>query len=291
MITSMTGYGKGSLENEKLIVDIDVKSVNNRFLDLSIKLPAFLTSREYELREVVKNKISRGKVLLSLQVKLKKDDEDLGEVNKERLKAFLNQIKEIKRTAKLTEKIQLQHLLENKQAFITDAGGFSEEDFAFIKKAVNQALDNMLSMKVKEGSELAKDLSARLKVIEDRADVILELSRNSVKEDFEKLKERVKLLIDDQNINKDRLEIEIALIADKADITEECVRLKSHLKFFNESMVIEKEPGRKLNFLCQELNREVNTISSKSIATEIIHSSVVMKEEIEKIREQIQNIE
>lgn len=287
----MTGYGKGSLENDKLIVEVDVKSVNNRFLDLNIKLPSFLSSREYELREVVKNKINRGKVLLSLQVKLKKDDEDLGEVDKERLKAFLNQIKEIKKTAKLTEKIQLQHLLENKQVFITDAGGFGDEDFAFIKSAVNLALDNMLTMKIKEGAELGKDLSARLKLIAEKAEEILTLSKESVKEDFDKLKERVKLLIEDQNINKERLETEIALIADKADITEECVRLKSHLKFFNESIEKEKEPGRKLNFLCQELNREANTISAKSIATEIIHSVVIVKEEIEKIREQIQNIE
>jgi uncharacterized protein (TIGR00255 family) len=291
MITSMTGYGKGSLENDKLIVDVDVKSVNNRFLDLSIKLPSFLSGKEYELRELVKNKISRGKVLLNLQVKLKKDDVVLGEVDKDRLKAFLNQVKEIKKTAKITEKIQLEHLLENRQVFIADAGVFGDEEFAFIKAAVNQALDNMIIMKKNEGRELSKDLSARLKLIEEKAGEIVKISKESVIEDFEKLKERVKALVEDQNLNKERLETEIALIADKADITEECVRLKSHLKFFNESMEKESEPGRKLNFLCQELNREANTISSKSIATEIIHSIVIVKEEIEKIREQIQNIE
>ena len=291
MITSMTGYGKGSLENDKLIVDVDVKSVNNRFLDLSIKLPSFLSGREYELRELVKNKIGRGKVLLNLQVKLKKDDQVLGEVDKDRLKAFLNQIKEIKKTAKITEKIQLAHLLENRPVFIADTGSFGDEEFAFIKAAVNQALDNMIIMKKNEGRELSKDLSARLKLIEEKAAEIVKISKESVIEDFEKLKERIKTLVEDQNLNKERLETEVALIADKADITEECVRLKSHLKFFNESMEKESEPGRKLNFLCQELNREANTISSKSIATEIIHSIVIVKEEIEKIREQIQNIE
>ncbi|NNG28032.1 MAG: DUF1732 domain-containing protein, partial [Ignavibacteriaceae bacterium] len=116
-------------------------------------------------------------------------------------------------------------------------------------------------------------------------------SKNSINDYYDKLKERISELLNDNKINEERLNFELAVIADKADITEERVRLKSHLKFFIECIKDEAEPGRKLNFLCQEMNREANTISSKSISTSITHKVVLIKEEIEKIREQIQNIE
>jgi uncharacterized protein (TIGR00255 family) len=146
-------------------------------------------------------------------------------------------------------------------------------------------------MKKNEGKELSKDLKKRIEIIEEKLSEIEKDSANSVNEYFLKLKEKVKLLLEDVNIDNDRLQMELAIIADKAEITEESVRLKSHIKFFMESLDKDDEPGRKLNFLCQEMNRETNTISSKTISTSITHNTVLIKEEIEKIREQIQNIE
>ena len=146
-------------------------------------------------------------------------------------------------------------------------------------------------MRQNEGKELAKDLKRRIKIIDKKVTEIQNESGKSAKSYFDRLKERMQSLVEDITAYSDRLELELALIADKSEITEECVRLRSHLKFFLESMDKDKEPGRKLNFLCQEMNREANTISSKTISTEITHNSVLIKEEIEKIREQIQNIE
>jgi len=146
-------------------------------------------------------------------------------------------------------------------------------------------------MKENEGKELAKDLQKRVKIIESKLEMIESESTSSINEYFEKLKEKIKLLIENITEYSDRLELELAIIAEKAEITEECVRLRSHIKFFLESLEKDEDPGRKLNFICQEMNRETNTISSKSVSTAIIHNTVMIKEEIEKIREQIQNIE
>jgi uncharacterized protein (TIGR00255 family) len=146
-------------------------------------------------------------------------------------------------------------------------------------------------MKKKEGEELAKDLKKRIKNIENKLAEIENESQASVEEYYSKLKEKVKLLISNITDYSDRLELELAIIAEKAEITEECVRLRSHLKFFIDSLDNDDEPGRKLNFLCQEMNREANTISSKTVSTAITHNTVLIREEIEKIREQIQNIE
>jgi len=290
MIYSMTGYGKGSAKNENFTAEVEVKSVNSRFLEISLKLPASLMNREYDIREFIKSKINRGKLSLIIQLKQNGSAVDSLFVNKEKLKSYLSLIKEVKKSAKITEKIKLEHVLNNKDIFSIPDIELSDSEFILIKKALDTALTELLKMKKNEGKELAKDLVNRIKIIESKLDTIEKESSASVNEYFAKLKERISALLNDFNADKDRLHQELAIIADKADITEECVRLRSHIKFFLESLN-DDEPGRKLNFLCQEMNREANTISSKSISTLITHSSVFVKEEIEKIREQIQNIE
>jgi uncharacterized protein (TIGR00255 family) len=286
----MTGYGKGSTGNENMTVDIEVKSVNSRYLDISLKIPSSLMNLEYELREIIKNKVKRGKLTIVLQLK-KNGNEEIPSIDKEKLKVYLSLIKELKKAARINEKVKLQHLLEAKEIFSSDESELSEQEFNLIKKALDKALIELLKMKKNEGEELAKDLVNRIKSIEEKIVAIENESQNSVKEYFQILKDRVKILVEDVTSYSDRLELELALIAEKSEITEECVRLKSHLKFFAESLKNDEDPGRKLNFLCQEMNREVNTISSKSISTVITHNAVLMKEEIERIREQIQNID
>jgi uncharacterized protein (TIGR00255 family) len=291
MILSMTGYGKGSAVNGKIKVEAEVKSVNSRFLDIITKLPSAIMNKEYDLREQVKNKINRGKLTVFVQIKKNDTENQDFIVNKDKLKNYLSFIKELKKTAKITEKVKLEHILYNKDLFASGEIEFTEEDFSLVRKAIDSALDELLVMKKNEGKELCKDLKKRIEIIETKLAEIEAESNASVKEYFEKLKEKVKLLVEDVTFEKERLEMELAIIADKAEITEECVRLKSHIKFFVRSLDEDGEPGRKLNFLCQEMNRETNTISSKTISTFITHNTVFIKEEIEKIREQIQNIE
>jgi uncharacterized protein (TIGR00255 family) len=291
MIQSMTGYGKASAGNSNLSIEIEVKSVNSRYLDTALKLPNSLMNKEYELRELIKNKIFRGKVTVIVQLKRQSYGSDIKELDKQKFKGYISLIKEIKKTAKITEKIKLEHLLPNKEIFLNEENDVFEDEFILLKEALEKALSDLVKMKRSEGKELAKDLRVRIKIIEEKLTEIEKEAKESVSEYFGKLKERVKSLLEDTNVNPDRLDLELAVIADKADITEEIVRLKSHLKFFIASLEGESEPGRKLNFLCQEMNRETNTMSSKSISTIITHNTVLIKEEIEKIREQIQNIE
>lgn len=291
MISSMTGYGKGMAENKNFSVEVEVKSVNSRFLDIYLKVPNSLMNREYEIREIIKNNISRGKLSILIQLKSLGMENGMLVVDKDKLKAYISTIKDIKKVSKITEKIKLEHLLYNRDVFMQNDKEYGEEVFKLIKKALEVSLEQLKKMRWNEGKELAKDLKNRIKTIDEKVDEIQNESGKSVNEYYGKLKERMKAILEDLTSYTDRLELELALLADKSEITEECVRLKSHLKFFLESMETDEEPGRKLNFLCQEMNREANTISAKTISTSITHNSVLIKEEIEKIREQIQNIE
>jgi uncharacterized protein (TIGR00255 family) len=291
MISSMTGYGKGIAENKNFSAEVEIRSVNSRFLDIYLKVPNSLMNREYEIREIIKNNISRGKLSILIQLKYLGVENGMLVVDKDKLKAYISTIKDIKKTSKITEKIKLEHLLYNRDVFIQNDKEYGEEVFKLIKKAMEGALEQLKKMRRNEGKELGKDLKRRIDTIDKKVDEIQNESGKSVNEYFEKLKERMKAMLEDVTSYSDRLELELALLADKSEITEECVRLKSHLKFFLESMEKDEEPGRKMNFLCQEMNREANTISAKTISTSITHNSVLIKEEIEKIREQIQNIE
>jgi uncharacterized protein (TIGR00255 family) len=287
----MTGFGKGSIVTRKITIEAEVKSGNSRYLEMFIKLPQFLSHKEYELRELVKDKIKRGKINIFIQIKRDTTLNGSSAFDEEKLKSYLKVLKQIKKTANLSEGIKLEHLLNNKEFIASSDYDLSEAEFNKLKKSLNTALNNLQIMKKNEGRELAKDLTKRIRFIENNVNEIVNESKNSINDYYGKLKERITELLDDSKISEERLNLELALIADKADITEESVRLKSHLKFFIECIKKEAEPGRKLNFLCQEMNREANTISSKSISISITHKVVLIKEEIEKIREQIQNIE
>ena len=290
MIYSMTGYGKSSSSKNKISAEVEIKSVNSRFFEISLKLPSILSTYDYEIRELIKTKVQRGK--LNIVIHFKKNGIENGvSVDADKLKAQLTLIKKVKKDAGIKEDVKLEHLLNSKEIFTTSDSEISKTELDIVKSALIKALDKLIQMKKKEGAELSKDFSNRVENISKKVSEIEKDYKKSIEDYHNKLKQRIQELMGNAEIDKDRLHLELALIADRADITEECVRLKSHLKFFKESLKNEKEPGKKLNFLCQEMNRETNTISSKSIATSIIHSSVLIKEEIEKIREQLQNIE
>jgi len=291
MIVSITGFGKGSAGNKNLSVEAEVKSINSRYLDISLRIPSSLMNKDYDIKEFIKSKIKRGKVSASIQIKRNGLEEDNLALDSDKLKSYLSLLKSIKKAAKISEKVKLEHLLINKDILISTNFSISDVEFSLVTKALEQALGEMISMKKKEGKELSKDLHKRIENIENKLKEIEQEAAQSVQEYFNKFKEKIKVLIENIAQYNDRLELELAIIAEKAEITEECVRLRSHLKFFINSLENDDEPGRKLNFLCQEMNREANTISSKTVSTSITHNTVFILEEIEKIREQIQNIE
>lgn len=290
MISSMTGFGKGSARNDHYSVEAEIKSVNSRFLEISLKLPKTLMNKEYEVRELIRSKLKRGKLLVNIQIKKDGLDENKLSLNKETLANLMMMIKELKKETQIRDKVSLSHLLMFPDLFAGDSDSEDEHEFELIEKALSAALKELIIMRDKEGDELSRDLSLRINNIVDTVNKIEQLSRLSAEEYFAKLKERAKTMLGDISAYNDRLEMELALLVDKSDVTEECVRLKSHCKFFLENLG-SNEVGRKLNFLCQEINREANTIGSKSYSTEISHFTVYIKEELERIREQIQNIE
>lgn len=291
MIVSMTGFGKGRAGNTNTYVEVELRSVNSRYLDVTLRIPSSLLEREHEIKEYIKSKLKRGKIFASIQIKRNGIEDNNLVLDTEKLKSFISLLKAIKKAAKISEKIKLEHLLINKDILLANNHNVTDVEYGLVKQATEQALDEILAMKRREGKELEKDLRKRIETINDKLTEIEEEADNSVAEYFQRFKDKIKILIENITQYNERLELELAIIAEKAEITEECVRLRSHLKFFIKSLENDEEPGRKLNFLCQEMNREANTIASKTVSTSITHNTVLIREEIEKIREQIQNIE
>lgn len=291
MIYSMTGYGKAVTIIGKFVFEIEIKSLNNRFLELSMKLPQILQPKEYELREILRQKIKRGKIYFSINARIENGGQNSLAVDEGKVVELLKSIDHIQAKYNIGGKIEISDLLQVKDIFALSIEEFSEQDFEQLKKCLVESIDSLLSMKQSEGAELVKDIQGRISSITKLIDEIEVTQKASLTEHFEKIKLRVAELINGASINAERLELELALLSDKSDITEECVRTRSHLKFFEETIAQGDDIGRKLNFLCQELHREANTISSKSISSTITRGSVLLREEVERIREQVQNIE
>jgi len=291
MILSMTGFGKAARSAGGLVTEVEIKSVNNRFLELSLKLPASLQGREYELRELFRAGLKRGKAYITITVTPEAKDGSMVAYNMARTAEIMGALKKLKKDYKLPGKITLETLVQFKDLFSAGVDTLTDEQFAGVKASVSAAIENLVRMRQAEGAQLTNDLLGRVASIETAVLRVEELWRGSVQEYFDKLKNRVKELVTDLTQYNDRMEMALALLADRSDITEECVRLKSHIAYFRETLQKGEEVGRKLNFLCQEMHREANTISSKTISTEITYQSVHIREEIERIREQVQNVE
>ncbi len=291
MIRSMTGYGKSRKIISKYEVEVEVKSLNNRYSDLSLRLPKELYSREFELRNLVKKGVNRGKVYLTISLKLIDSGADVSAFNEAGLKTTMNLLNKIKSISGVRGEISIDHLLSLHEFFMDDLVELTDDEYSGIETVVSEALEKMNEMRAAEGKELKNDILNRLMFIEENVNEIEKLLTPSVKDYFEKLKERAGELLADFSKYDDRLSVELALLSEKYDTSEEIVRLKSHIKQFRDILSNGKEMGKKINFLVQEMNREANTINSKSISTDISYKALAIKEELEKIREQIQNIE
>lgn len=291
MIISMTGFGNAEFEREGISYSSEVKSLNSRYLEVSIRLPKVHASKENEIRELVRKYINRGKIILNASIEKGILVNLPIEIDEEVIK-YLNQLfKKIKKISKSKEKIKLDHYLRFSEIFKHKEEEVSETEFQNLYECIEESLKKLVEMRIQEGKELEKDILKRIEFIESAVLEIENIWKQRVNEEFEKLKEKAKKLLSDTAIDEARLQLELALLLDKLDITEECVRLKSHIKFFREAVYGNEPSGRKLGFLTQELLREANTVSAKSNNAEISQKVVLIKEEIEKIKEQVQNIE
>lgn len=292
MIQSMTGYGEGIYTENSLTVTTEIRSVNSRFSELSVKLPKSISNHENDIKELVKDKVGRGKITVFISFNEEYQGKIPIKINESYVKSYLTLLKELKKITKIKEAVKLNHLTQ-----FTDIFEYieSDEDDTFAwsaaKKSVDLALETLLTMRQNEGRFLENDLIGRIKNLEEKISTIERISKNKVPEEREKLKERIQQLVKEIPVDENRLEMEIALLSDKLDVTEECVRFNSHNEFFLKSLNDSEPSGKKLTFLTQEMNREINTIGSKSNDSAIAHIVVEIKEELERIREQLQNIE
>lgn len=291
MIQSMTGFGKAIEDFDNSSVEVEVRSVNSRFLDLSVRLPKNLSDKEIEIRNLIKKKVKRGKLSLNIFVKQDGLENNGSILNEKSLENTVKLLTQIKNIAGLNNDITLNDILAFQNAIFSENLEESEEEFKTVKKTVNKAIDELVKMRRAEGKILNEDLKLRIERVSKIVDEILNSAPETVNKYFKKLKDRAKELIENISDFDDRLKIELALLAEKYDITEECIRLKSHIQQFISTIENDDEAGRKLSFIVQEMNRESNTINNKSVSIDISKRGILIKEELEKIREQIQNIE
>ncbi len=291
MIISMTGYGRSEISGDGVTVAVELRSVNNRFLEISTRTPRELNARENDIREIVRKVLTRGKINLNINVERQVASTQSFKIDPDVVKSYKDALDEIRRVAKIKETVGLEHLLH----FSDDLLGRDEDDTAdnwdVVSAAVEEAVKNLEGMRRQEGRELANDMRDRILAIDAMIDEAEVLSKAKIPAERQRLRERIAQLFENTEVDEQRLEFEIVLLADKLDVTEECVRYRSHSKYFMEAMKAPEPAGRKLGFLLQEINREVTTIGSKSNDSAIAHLVVRAKEELEKIREQVQNIE
>lgn len=289
---SMTGFAKAEINKQGINAIIEIKSVNGRYLEPTIKLPRSLSSKEIEIRELLRKALNRGNVFVSIQVESTEAEAKIPGINIEKAKAIHAMLATLNTALQGNEPVSLEQVLSFSQHFIeSEKEDIAELQWTIAREALKQALQSLDIARSNEGKELADNMMMRIKNIEHSLSYVEERSKTRIPEERERLRQKLALLLDTEEIEEHRLNQEIIILADKLDVSEESVRLRSHIKYFNEMMQDSEPIGRKLNFLTQELNREINTIGSKANDADIAHYVVGMKEELERIREQAQNIE
>lgn len=289
---SMTGFGRANYENEGRNYIIDIKTVNNKYNDINVKLPRRISFVEESVRRQITNKITRGKIDVTINYFDCSAKAKNIVLNKEIAKEYIKQLREIADENKISENInvvEIAQLPEILNAIDTDN---DEEITSEILKCLDIALNNLIEMRTKEGENIKQDLLKRIKKVNDLVEQIEMQSEGIVAEYIIKLEKRVKEILKTNIIDENRIAQEAVIYADKTSIEEEITRLKSHINQFYELIQNTEIPiGKKLDFLIQEMNRETNTVGSKSGSNNITNLVIDLKVELEDIREQIQNIE
>lgn len=297
MVKSMTGYGRGEATAEGRHVLFEIKSVNHKFFECNVKLPRAYLFLEDKLRTYVQGRVSRGKVDLFLQVETLEEPEVRVTVNHSLADAYVSAFQELKERYALSDNLSLSHLLRCPDLLVVEKAPEDEDGlWQVVLQAAEPAVTSFLQMRETEGARLSEDLLEKIARIEAMVAQIEEITPETVAEYRERLYAKIQELLGDRSIDEQRVLTEVAVFADKVAVDEETVRLKSHIQQLREFLTgggqTDGQPiGRKLDFLIQEMNREANTIGSKSVNSKIAYIVVDLKSEIEKIREQVQNIE
>ena len=289
----MTGYGAGEIKNEDQGCLVEIKTLNNRFCDIYIKNNFTSLEIEQKIEKTIKAEIFRGKINVFIKINSHQVAEQKVELNEKLATSYYVALENMKNKFNLKEEITLNSMLKMKDVFQVKRTEKIAELWILIEETLQKALNSLQAMRKKEGKSLVKDIWKRIRTIEKKIAKIEKNSENSIIKYKDNFLAKLTELTDNININEGRLELEAAIFAEKNDINEEIIRAKSHLDQFTSLLNSDKnEPvGRKMDFIIQEINREINTIGSKVNDSKISSLVIVVKSELEKIREQVRNIE
>ncbi len=292
MIRSMTGYGMGSAECGGKTFTVEIKAVNSRYSDFSIKMPRVYTFLEEPLRKKAAEKITRGKVDIYINVETNGEGDSVVNINKPLAEAYLNALRELGAELQIQSNANAETFLRIPDVFTVEkAPDDTELITSTVTEALSIALEGFDAMRVAEGEKLVLDLKEHLAFIAKATEEVEKRSPKIVEEYRNRIEERMRDILGSASYDETRLLTEVAIFADKVNVNEETVRLRSHIDQFTQMLDEGGSVGRKIDFLIQEMNREINTIGSKSNDLEVARIVIDVKAEIEKLREQIQNVE
>jgi uncharacterized protein (TIGR00255 family) len=290
MVRSMTGFGTGDSQATGIKVTAEVRSVNHRFLDVHLHLPDGYSRFESDLKRLIKERIGRGRVSMSLTIATEEGDAGY-ELNRPLLKQYLHSLRAFAREEGLEDdSVNLDTLAALPDAFVRSAHE-PDDSWGPAREAVERALDGCVAMKEREGQELRDELTGRLTRLEGLAEEAERLLPAALEENKSAFRKRVGLVLENAELNENRVAMELAVLAERVDFTEEVVRLGSHLRQFRETLEAGGVVSKRLTFLLQEIHRECNTICNKASSLDVINRVLEIKGETEKLREQVQNLE
>lgn len=292
MLKSMTGFGRAQKEIDGYLISVEIKSVNHRYFEFSSRVPRQYGFLDEKLKSFINSRVSRGKIECYVSIEALNTDTANVVVNHTLADAYVNALKEIAVTYNLKDDYGTSTISRFPEVLVVRKSDEDEEKlWEYVKEVCSDAIDKFVAMRTVEGSKMKDDIYSRGQYILDCVSYIEERSPQTVKEYNDKLVERVHELLGDVSLDESRILQEVAIYADKVAVAEETVRLRSHIEQLNTFISSDEPVGRKMDFLVQEINRETNTIGSKANNVDIARKVVDIKAEVEKIREQIQNIE
>ncbi|MBN2881932.1 MAG: YicC family protein [Clostridia bacterium] len=291
MAVSMTGYGRSVLDKGEISIKVEIKSVNSRYLDINFKCTRGLSFTEEKVRSMLKDRIERGKIDIYVGIRGEYADKKIVNLDENAAASYIEAFTTLKKKFKLRGRADLAMVASIPGLFTVEEQEPEEEMLApFITSVVRSAIDNLMEMKETEGRAIEKDMLVKISEMNQIVKDIEMYSEGSTAAYTQKLKDRIQELTEETAVDESRLAQEVAYFADRSCIDEEITRLKSHVSQFEENLP-KRSIGRKLDFIIQEMNREANTIASKSVSIELTNSSIDLKNLVEKLREQAQNIE
>lgn len=291
MVKSMTGYGKSSLSIDTREYQVEIKSVNHKYIDTNIKMPRIISYLEEDIRKIITSKLKRGKIDIFISFENYSKDGNNIQINSNLAKMYIQNLKKLAEEESISANIEVTEITKLPDVLTIKSNIDENQIKSELLQTVEEAINNLINMRQGEGERISRDILSKISQIEDKKQEIFMLSTGLIDEYVVKLEARIKEILKTEEVDKSRLMQEVVIYADKCSVEEEITRLTSHIEQLRNLINLNEPNGKKMDFIIQEMNRETNTIGSKANNLEITNRVVDIKTILEDIREQIQNIE